>query len=134
MNFTNVISKNSAGDYSPGRLLVLTCDAALRYLHAAEAGLAGGNASAAAVNVRKAQRILLELIGALDPFVAPDAADAVGTLYQHLFDRLSEPDAVTDPSVVRDAHNMLAHIRNAWAITGSRRWDAPEWNTGPLGC
>jgi flagellin-specific chaperone FliS len=56
-------------------------------------------------------------MGALDPAIAPEATDAVGGLYQHVFDRLSDPAAVTDPSIVRDARCTLRHIRDAWAVS-----------------
>jgi flagellin-specific chaperone FliS len=96
-------------------LLILACDAALRYLAAAESGRSRGNPHAAAADIQKAQRILLELMGALDPAIAPEATQALGGLYQRLFDCLCDPAAVTDPKIVQDARRALVYVRNAWA-------------------
>lgn len=98
-----------------GQLLVLTCDAALRDLDAAETALAGDDRRAAGRRVRTAQRILLELMAALDPAIAPGPTDALRALYQYLFDRLSDPNATSNPAILREARAALQGIRDAWA-------------------
>jgi flagellin-specific chaperone FliS len=108
------ITPTNRKDFSSGHLLDLTCDAVQRDLAAAEADLAGGHTRAAASSVCKARRILLELIAALDPQIAPDVTDALRGLYQHLFDRLSDPAAAADPDILRAARRTLRDIRDAW--------------------
>lgn len=106
--------------HAGGHLLVLTCNAALRDLDAAEEALDGNDGRAARARVRTAQRILLELMAALDPAVAPHATDALRALYQHLFDRLDDPNATSNPAILREARHTLRRIRDAWAAGGER--------------
>jgi flagellin-specific chaperone FliS len=115
MNPSTPTTRHNRAERGRGHLLVLACDAAIRYLTAAESGRSRGNSRAAAAEIQKAQRILLELMGALDPAIAPEATHALGGLYQRLFDCLCDPAAVTDPKIVQDARRALVYVRNAWA-------------------
>lgn len=112
-----------AGLESPHGLVVLVCDAALRFLAAADAATLGGDSEAFASNVAHAQRILLELMGALDRAVATDASESLERLYQTLFDRLSDA-AAGDSRAVTDTRLVLTRLRNAWA-GASRSASAP---------
>lgn len=108
---------------SPHGLVVLVCDAALRFLAVADAATLGGDSAAFASNVAQAQRILLELMGALDHAVAPDASESLEKLYQLLFDRLSEA-AGGDSRAVTDTRLVLTRLRNAWSAA-ARSASAP---------
>jgi len=102
-----------------GRLLTLTWNAAMRDLHAAEAALCRGDAAAATRDLCQVQRILLELIGALDTSVAPTATGALRDVCQSLFDRLADPAAAGDPATVREIRATLDCIRQACAVDAS---------------
>lgn len=94
--------------------VVLACDGALRFLQAADAANLAGNPSAIRPNVENAQRILLELMGALDPSVAPGATAPLEHLYQTLLDRLT--DAMNgDQKAVSETRLALIRLRNAWS-------------------
>jgi flagellin-specific chaperone FliS len=107
----------------PHGLVVLVCDAALRFLAVADAASLGGDSRAFASNVAQAQRILLELMGALDHAVAPDATESLERLYQMLFDRLSEA-AAGDSRALTETRLVLTRLRNAW-FAAARSASAP---------
>jgi len=98
---------------SSNGLVILVCDAALRFLAAADAAHLAENPSDVAANVANAQRILVELIGALDPTVAPDATETLERVYQKLFDRLCEAHD-GDRDALADARIVLNRLRNVW--------------------
>lgn len=108
-------SSSQAFDYlsSSNGLVILVCDAALRFLAAADAANLAGNPPEVAANIANAQRILVELMGALDPSVAPDATEMLERVYQNLFDRLC--DALDgDRHALADARIVLNRLRNVW--------------------
>jgi flagellar protein FliS len=98
---------------SPHGLVVLVCDGALRFLEGADAAIVAGNAEAVAANVLKVQRILLELLGALDHGMAPDATDSLERLYQNLLDRLSD-SLKGERLAITETRLVLMRLRNAW--------------------
>lgn len=106
---------SKAFDYlsSSNGLVILVCDAALRFLAAADAANLAGNASEVSTNVANAQRILVELMGALDPSVAPDATEMLERVYQKLFDRLCDAHD-GDRHALADARIVLNRLRNVW--------------------
>ena len=111
-------------------MVVMACDAALRFLEAADVARAAENQEAAVLNVEKAQRIVLELMGALDHAVAPDMTETLERLYQTLLDRLS--DALQgDRKAINETRLVLTHLRNAW-MEASRAAAAP--NRGSHSC
>lgn len=111
-------------------MVVMVCDGALRFLEAAEAARGAENQAAAMLNVEKAQRILLELMGALDRSVAPDMTETLERLYQTLLDRLS--DALHgDRKAITETRLVLTRLRNAW-LDASRSAASP--NRGSHAC
>jgi flagellar protein FliS len=100
---------------APGHLLMMVCDGALRFLASAEAHYLAGSRGAGSANVEQAQRILVEMMGALDRAVAPDMTDALSGLYQRVFDLLTEANRTCDAAMVGDARIILTGLRNAWA-------------------
>jgi flagellar biosynthetic protein FliS len=100
-------------------MVVMACDGALRFLEAADAARAAENQDAAVLNVEKAQRVLLEMMGALDHAVAPAMTETLERLYQSLLDRLS--DALHgDRKAITETRLVLTRLRNAWLEAGGR--------------
>ena len=117
---------------TPGRLVVMLYDGALRFLHLGRAALLKGDIETQGLNLGKAQNILCELISSLD-MGAGDLARDLLSIYHHCLERLLTANAEDRVEPIDEVIHLLAGLRDAWdfaerAVHGGElpfRSDAP---------
>lgn len=121
---------------SPGQLVLMLYDGAIR---AAEAALAGFDQDdplemnlAVNNNILKAQEILAELNGALDLERGGELAQVLRRIYEYVDDRLQESNVRKTPAGVKEATTRLTTLRDAWREMLSQRTPQTELGPGAL--
>jgi flagellar secretion chaperone FliS len=100
---------------TPGKLLVMTYDAAIRFTYAAAEGMKAGNLDMQNSNIRKAQNIILELISSLNMDQDKQLAANLYNLYTYMFDRLTQANIKDDPGALDETLGILSEMRATWA-------------------
>lgn len=98
---------------TPGQLVVLLYQGAVRLLSSADAALAEENMELAHTALLKAQDILLELKATLNP-EAGEIAQKLDCLYDYMFRRLVEANFHKDRTPVREVLGYLQELLPAW--------------------
>lgn len=103
---------------SPGKLILMLFDGALRFLHLAEEGfrLTDPRARQETIhnNLIKAQNIILELQRCLNVRDGGDFAVNMFRLYDFMLAKLIDANTRKDPAGVGTVIELLAEIRGAW--------------------
>lgn len=99
----------------PGHLIAMVCDSVQRLLDGAVQCLDRGDSTGADADLRKAQRILLELIGALDRAVSPDLTETLSAFYQRVFDDIAYARLHDDSEAVARVARHFRGWRETWS-------------------
>ncbi len=100
---------------TPGNLIVITFDAAIRFANQAAEAMSSGNLEEQNTNIRKVQNILIELISSLDYRADRHLAANLTSLYSYAFDRLTHANISDDPKALAEATDLLKELRTTWA-------------------
>lgn len=100
---------------SPGKLLVMTYDAAIRFARTAQESMKQGNLYEQGANIHKVQNILLELMSSLNPKADEQLAANLDALYTYMFDRLTHANVHDDMPALDEVLNILTELRATWA-------------------
>lgn len=98
---------------SPGELLIMLFDGAIRFARQSQDFMAAGNLEEANAKLIRAQDIVNELMLSLDH----DAGELAGNLerlYLYIHDLLVEANIKKDPAIVDNALHMLTELRDTW--------------------
>jgi flagellar protein FliS len=98
---------------TPGRLVVMLYDGALRFLHLALDGLRRGDQEALGLNLGKAQNILIELRNTLDRSAGP-LAGGLDSLYRYCLGRLLTANAEDRADYIEEVIRLMTSLRDAW--------------------
>src|SRR5947209_13537484 len=98
---------------TPGKLVVMLYDGALRFLHLGLDALRRGDLEAQALNLSKAQNILCELISSLD-LGAGEVATSLLALYQYFQRRLLIANAEDRAEYIEEVIQQMTSLRDAW--------------------
>jgi flagellar protein FliS len=98
---------------TPGRLLVLLYDGALRFLQIGKEALCRGDFESQSLNLAKAQNIICELLETLDPS-AGDLAAQLDAIYRLWLQRLLIANAEDRPDYVDEVIQQMRSLRDAW--------------------
>ncbi|HHV55046.1 MAG TPA: flagellar export chaperone FliS [Firmicutes bacterium] len=98
---------------SPGRLILLLYDAAIRNARQAAAAWEAANEAEARARTYRVQDILAELIGSLN-FEAGQLAAQLFQLYEYMNYRLIQSMLRKDVEAVREVGRLLEELRSAW--------------------
>jgi flagellar secretion chaperone FliS len=98
---------------TPGRLVVMLYDGALRFLHLGLDALQRGDRQAQGLNLGKAQNILVELMNTLDKSAGP-LADNLEALYRYCLKRLLIAHAEDRGEDIEEVMRLLLPLRDAW--------------------
>nr|PZN38661.1 MAG: flagellar export chaperone FliS [Bacillota bacterium] len=104
----------SVATASPGRLILMLYDAALRNLRQAREALHAGHLQDAHRSLVRVQDILTELLSSLD-FSAGEVAGTLQTTYLRLRRIAVDADVRKDPALVEELMTYLSELRDAWA-------------------
>lgn len=103
---------------SPGKLILMLFDGALRFLHLAEDGFRQPDPRVRQEtihnNVIKTQNILLELQRCLNVRDGGEFAVNMFRLYDFMLTRLIDANVKKDPEGIRVVIQLLGEIRGAW--------------------
>jgi flagellar protein FliS len=100
---------------SPGKLLLMTYDGAIRFARAAQESIRRGNLYEQGQNIQKVQNILLELMASLNPKVDRQLTANLDALYTYMFDRLTQANIHDDTQPLEEVAQILTELRAVWA-------------------
>jgi flagellar protein FliS len=98
---------------SPGDLVLMLYDGAIRFVSRAETALERDNPAAARNSVLRAQAILQELMSSLRQDEAEISAPLM-SLYAYMHRRLVEANIRRDSGSLREVCGLLERLRDAW--------------------
>jgi flagellar protein FliS len=109
----------AVGTATPGQLVLMLFDGALRFMSAALHGFELENIGRRIEQVNnnsiKTQKILRELQCSLDLKAGGEFAKRMYALYDYMLDQLLRGNLSKDPVPIRLVEGMLREIRDAWA-------------------
>ncbi len=111
----NQYQENQVTTATPGKLLVMSFDAAIRFARVALERMNAKKLDEQSANIRKVQNILLELVATLNRGADPQLADSLENIYTFMFDRLTYANIKDDAAAVEEAIEMLIQMRETWA-------------------
>jgi flagellar protein FliS len=100
---------------SPGQLVVLLYDGALRFLRQSAAAMRAGETERAATAVRRAEAIIDELTVTLDLEAGGELAAGLRDLYLFCRRHLGQALIARDPGGVEQVAALLGELRESWA-------------------
>jgi flagellar protein FliS len=105
---------------SPGQLVLMLYDGALRFLALAHAALETSVRDPRRIetintNILKAQNIVSELQGGLNREAGGQLAATLDQLYDYFNRRLREGNIRKDPAPIIEVERLLKELRDAWA-------------------
>lgn len=98
---------------TPGRLVVMLYDGAVRFLHLGRDAMLRGDVEAQGLNLGKAQNILCELISTLD-MDAGDMGGHLHAIYHYCLEQLLRANAEDRAETVDEVVRLLSSLREAW--------------------
>jgi len=101
-----------AATASPGQLVVMLYEGAVRFLDEAAGAYRAGDVEAAGRAVTRAERVLLELMGSLD--LRYEIAHRLLGLYRFMFERLADARRRRDPAELERVRGWLVELKEAW--------------------
>jgi flagellar protein FliS len=107
--------ENQLTTATPGKLLIMTYDAAIRFARTAAEKMSEHKLDEQNANIKKVQNILLELISCLDPKVDRQLAANLNSIYNFMFDRLTQANIRDDSKMLNRVIDMLIELRDTWA-------------------
>ncbi len=115
---------------SPGQLVLMLFDGAIRFLERARLGFAETDPLelnlAVNNNIQRAQAIIHELSTSLNMSQGGEVAANFRRLYGYFDDRLQESNFNKTPEGVDDVLRRLGILREAWAEMLLRRGESPD--------
>lgn len=106
--------ENSVLTASPGQLVVMLYDGAIRFLRQAELAMEEGAVAHINDRMQRAEAILEELLSTLNPD-AGELTERLKAIYIFCRSELISARIARDPKRVRDVIGLLSELRDAWA-------------------
>jgi len=111
--------RNAVLSASPGQLILMLFDGALRFMNTAVSGFDEKHPvrrnETIHNNLVKTQAILSELRGSLDLEKGGEFAERMSTLYSFMRTQLRQANLQKDPAPIRVVIELLGAIRQSWA-------------------
>lgn len=98
---------------TPGKLVVMAYDGALRFLHLGLDAMNRGDRAAQGTYLGKAQAVIAELHRTLNLNAGPIAHN-LRSIYTYLLTRLLTANAYDDAAPVEEAIRLMSDLRDAW--------------------
>lgn len=118
--FARTYQAQSVLTASPGQLVLMLYDGALRFIGQAVVALkspegTAGRIEAANKNLQRAQAIIAELQGNLNIEIGGDYARNLDRLYDYHQRRLFEANIKKDPKPAEEVEGLVRQLRDGWA-------------------
>lgn len=104
----------SAQTATPGQMLLMLYDGAIRFAKQAKEAIETGDPAAKGRYINKVMAIIDEFIAALDHESAPEFCANIEQLYLYLNDRLSYANSRMDVDALDEVIDHLAKLRESW--------------------
>ena len=126
---------------SPGKLILMLYDGALKFMYEAEQGFKDSHFirrnEIVNNNLIKAQKIINELQNSLDLSVEGDLPKTLNDLYDFCFNKLEVANIQKRPDEIKDAYKVINDLRTAWADMLQKQGNAkaapkPAIPSGPV--
>ncbi len=118
----------------PEELRMMLLEGALRFARQGADGLRERNFEKSYQGIHQCQDILMELINALRPEVAPDLCRRLAALYTFMYRRLMEASAARDASIVDEVIRLLEYENETWVLAIEKlREERAASRGGPVG-
>ena len=113
---------------SPDRLLLMAYDGAIRFAKIGLEKIKAGVLDEKSINIGKAQAIIAELLITLNPEPDAQLAANLTSLYDYMFNRLTEANLNNDERAAAEVIEILGEMRDAWSEAAQiwREQSAPE--------
>ena len=100
---------------TPGQLIVLLYDGAIRHCKAAQTAIEQKALADASQHLLKAQDIVVELMASLNLEAGGELATRLLQLYDYIHRRLVQANVRKDTEAIVEAVHLLSGLREAWA-------------------
>ncbi|MCC6907789.1 MAG: flagellar export chaperone FliS [Phycisphaerales bacterium] len=101
---------------TPEELRLMLLEGALRFARQGADGLRERNFEKSYQGIHQCQDILMELINALRPEIAPDLCRRLAALYTYMYRRLMEASSQRDADIVDEVIKLLDYERETWVM------------------
>lgn len=108
--------ENQITTVSPGELLLLAYDGAIRFLAEGKRAMAEKRYEEQNTHLTRAQALILELARTLDHTVNPELAGNLDRLYTYMLDRLVQANIDDDEAALTEVTKLLTALREAWEL------------------
>lgn len=105
---------NQVQTMTKGKLLIMLYDGAIRFLSIAQQKMKEKKLDEQSANIIRVQKILLELISTLDMKVGGEIAGGLLSIYEYMFDKLTNANINDDVASVTEVMGILTSLREAW--------------------
>jgi flagellar protein FliS len=105
---------------SPGNLVVMLYDGALRFTREAAAAMDRADRSARGERISRAHAILELLLTTLEPEHEPLLAERLAAVYDYCMRRLMDANLRGDRSALDEVIRVLEPLRDAWEVAARR--------------
>ncbi len=99
---------------TPGQLVVMLYDGAIKFCKMAKFGIEQKNIETANNNLIKVQNIIQELKVSLDMKAGGDLSETLDALYEYMLRRLIEANMKKDVKIITEVQKNLEELREAW--------------------
>lgn len=111
-NAANLYQRNSVQTASPARLTLMLYDGAVKFCNIAKAAMEEKDISKTNENIKKAEKIILELQSTLD--MKYPVAKEFDRVYDYIYRRLVEANMQKDPEILEEALGHIKKMRDTW--------------------
>ncbi len=106
--------ENQVVTQSPGRLIVMLYEGAIRFCRRAIGQIEAGDPAGKHDSIRRAQDILDELNASLNTDAGGEIATNLRGLYQFMHRHLDQADLKQDPKPIEEVIRLLEDLNEAW--------------------
>jgi flagellar protein FliS len=118
MNGFDAYRETQVTTQSPGRLIVMLYEGAIRFLKQAVVDIENKDYAAKGKNIGKAQDIITELNVVLN-MEAGEVSDNLRSLYNFMNRHLGQANIKKDPEMIREVISILEELNQSWKAIAS---------------
>jgi flagellar protein FliS len=118
MNAFTAYHESAVATQTPGRIVVMLYDGAIKFLNKAIAAMEANDIAAKAQYIEKASAVIEELDASLNVEIGGEMAVNLRRLYEFCLRHITKAHLRNDPQQLREVINILQDLNEAWkAVT-----------------
>ena len=114
MNAFSAYKEHNVTSQSPGQLIIMLYDGAIKFLHQAIGKIEAGDAGEKAKLIEKAINIIEELNVSLDLDQGGEVANNLRSLYNFMVRQLTTANLKQDTQMIREVITLLSELNESW--------------------